>query len=128
MLRNLLLFLALFMLAGFTYAVAEPGSTYQPQESETKEPKDPDEKQVQTRSVVGTIVSVDMEEKKITIKDEVTDENQEFSFNDSTSFHQEQTQVTVDKMKTGDRVSLEVDSQGNRIVRMDNPSTVPPEE
>ena len=120
MARTLTLMVALLLVVGFSYAIAEPGSTYQRQESQKEEGTKP-----QTKAVIGTIVSIDMEAKKITIKDEVSGENDEYSFNDSTTFHEKDTTSSIDKVKTGDRVSLEIMSDDNLIVRLDNPSTVP---
>jgi hypothetical protein len=105
------------------YVAAEPGATYQPQDRQEETAT-----QLQTKSVVGTIVAVDKMEKEITIRDAVTGETDTYKFNDATTFYKNDADIDIDGVVKGDKISLEVESDENLIVQLNSPSIVPIED
>jgi Cu/Ag efflux protein CusF len=65
----------------------------------------------QTQHISGVVDKIDLEKKTISIKDSVTNESKEYTFNTATLFSRGTKSVTVDDLKKGDKVSLEVDAQ-----------------
>jgi hypothetical protein len=111
-------FIFVFLFAGFIgFVAAEPGSTYQPQEPT------PDQKpEVLSKTIVGTIENINLRKTEITIKDTVTNSSKSYNFNDATTFYNHDSMVQIRSFKPGDQVSVELDSETNRILRMDHPS------
>jgi Cu/Ag efflux protein CusF len=92
----------------FGYAMAQD---YQPENQPAQEPKHSTELTGQIQNITGVVDKVDLDKKMITVKDSVTNERKEFTFDAATSFSKQNLPASATDLKKGDRVSLAVDSQ-----------------
>lgn len=114
---TLLLFLLIF--GAFGYLAAQNQPSDQPTSPSQQEPyqQDPATDVQKTTEIKGTVDKIDLAKKTIAIKDEVTKESKEYTFNDSTSFSKEEKVMKAEDLKKGDKVLLHLDSQ-NMVVKV----------
>lgn len=131
MIRKVTLFAFLFLFACFGYALAQ-SQAHPPQERQfpqqqplVDEQKTPE--QTVPQKMTGEIQAINLEKKTITIKDDTSHTAQDVDFNDTTTFSKDAKPITINDLKKGDKVSLEVDSQ-NLVTKVEigSPETVPP--
>jgi Cu/Ag efflux protein CusF len=64
--------------------------------------------------VTGTIEKIDQENKKITLKDAVTNEKKDYSFTETTTFNDKENKpITATDLKKGLKVRLMLDADNN---------------
>lgn len=135
--KKLTLFAFLFLFACLGYALAQSQGQFPPPQDQqlppqeepmvTQEPQQNTEGQNQ--KLTGVIQKIDLEKKKITIKDELSRTAQECDFNETSTFKKAGKSVTAAELAKGDKVSLEVDSQNIATkVEVALPESVPPPE
>lgn len=113
---TLLLFLLIFGAFSYLAAQNQPDQPTSPSQQEPYQ-QDPATDVQKTTEIKGTIDEIDLEKKTIAIKDEVTKESKEYTFNDSTSFSKEEKVMKAKDFQKGDKVLLHVDSQ-NMVVKV----------
>jgi len=116
--KSLLIFA--FLMASVCFVIAQsseqPPETNQPaaqptQPAETAQPAATE----QNRQIFGTIEKIDHKKMTMTLKDEMTNEDKDFTFTDTTSFSKDEKTITHNELKKGDRVLLELDSSNNLL-------------
>lgn len=131
MIRKVTLFAFLFLFACLGYVLAQsaahpPAERQFPQQQPlVDEQKTPE--QTVPQKMTGEIQAINLEKKTITIKDDTSHNTQDVDFNDTTTFSKDAKSITINDLKKGDKVSLEVDSQ-NLVTKVEigSPETVPP--
>jgi Cu/Ag efflux protein CusF len=131
MLKKVTLFAFLFLFACLGYVLAQsqahpPQERQYPQEQPLVDQEKTAEQAVPLK-MTGEIQNINLEKKTITIKDDASHTTQDVDFNDTTTFSKDAKAITINDLKKGDKVSLEVDSQ-NLVtkVEMAAPEAVPP--
>ena len=66
-----------------------------------------------TKMVTGKISKIDKDSNTITIKDDTTKEEQQFTLSSSATMTKDGSSITQSQLKKGDRVNVEVDGQNN---------------
>ena len=103
--KSLLIIAVLLVSVGFVTAQTtdKPAETAQPVLTE------------QNTQMHGTIAKIDHKKMMMTVKDEVSNEEKDFTFTDTTSFSKDEKTITHKELKKGDRVLLELDSTNNLL-------------
>jgi Cu/Ag efflux protein CusF len=132
MIRKMMSFAFLFMFACLGFAMAQtpshpPEERQFPQNQPILDQKAPDEEQTVPQKITGEIQNINLEKKTITIKDETSRTTQDVDFNDTTTFSRDGKAITINDLKKGDKVSLQVDVQ-NIVTKVEIPAaeSVPP--
>lgn len=132
MIKRVTLFAFLFLIACFGYVLAQsqahpPQERQFPQEQPLVDQSQTPEQAAQPQKMTGEIQNINLEKKTITIKDDTSHTTQDVDFNDITTFSKDAKAITINDLKKGDKVSLEVDSQ-NLVTKVEisAPDTVPP--
>ena len=132
MVRKITLFAFLFLFACLGYVLAQsqahpPEERQFPQQEPLVNQQETPEQTGQSQKMTGEIQKIDLEKKTITIKDETSHTTQDVDFNDTTTFSRDAKPITINDLKKGDKVSLEVDSQ-NVVSKIEiaAPESVPP--
>jgi len=132
MIKKVTLFAFLFLFACLGYVLAQsqahpPKERQYPQEKPLVEQPQTPEQTGQPQKMTGEIQNINLEKKTISIKDDTSHTVQDVDFNDTTTFSKDAKPITINDLKKGDKVSLEVDSQ-NLVTKVEisAPETVPP--
>jgi Cu/Ag efflux protein CusF len=132
MIKKVTLFAFLFLFACLGYVLAQsqahpPQERQFPQEQPLVDQQDQPQQTGDHQKMTGEIQNINLEKKTITIKDETSHTTQDVDFNDTTTFFKDAKAITINDLKKGDKVSLEVDAQ-NLVTKVEisAPETVPP--
>ena len=122
--KSLLIVALLLASVGFVMAQSSeqpPAETNQPaaQPTETVQPAAVE----QNTQIQGTIEKIDHKKMTMTLKDEMSGQDKDFTFTDTTSFSKDEKSITHNELKKGDRVLLELDAS-NSVLRV----TIQPKE
>jgi hypothetical protein len=110
MLKKSLLIVAV-LLASVGFVMAQ----YSEQPAETNQPAAQPTAVEQNTQVQGTIEKIDHKKMTMTLKDEMSGQDKDFTFTDATSFSKDEKSITHNELKKGDRVLLELDASNSLL-------------
>jgi len=123
--KRLLVFLMFLLAAGFAFA--QSSQTEQPQAPQEPSAVATDTMKSDTPSLSGTVESIDMDTKTITVRDE-SGKTMKYTFNTATTFSRHDQPFTVTELKTGDKVTYIVNDGGViSTLTIDEDETNPPQ-
>jgi hypothetical protein len=108
--KKLLFVLLGIFLASFVVAQTQQPPQQQPGAYPEQQPTAAESKQMSGSKFIGTVDTVDLTGKTITVKMEKTGETRTFTFDDKTKWDAKDKMFKVDNLKSGDHVTIEADA------------------
>jgi len=109
--KKLMLFAILgVFVACFAFAQSEPPAQQQPGAYPEQHPTASEPTHMSSAPFVGTVDTVDVTAKTITVKTEKMGETKTFTFDDKTKWEAKEKMFKADNLKAGDQVTIQADA------------------